>query len=70
MARYVLLTDYDYCTRCHTCEVVCQQEHGYPVGINGVVVFGISFKLRRNVPAGAALKSCLRTRRTRSRMPR
>jgi len=38
MARYAVLIDYDYCTGCHSCEVACQQEHGYPVGTNGVVV--------------------------------
>ena len=38
MSRYALLIDYDYCTGCHSCEVACQQEHGYAVGTNGVVV--------------------------------
>ena len=38
MARYALLIDYDYCTGCQACEVACQQEHGYPVGTNGVTV--------------------------------
>lgn len=26
---YGLLIDYQYCSGCHTCEVACQQEHGY-----------------------------------------
>lgn len=30
MPRYGLLIDYEYCTGCHTCEVACQQEHGFP----------------------------------------
>ena len=38
MANYSLLIDYDYCTGCHSCEIACQQEHGYPVGTNGIVV--------------------------------
>jgi Fe-S-cluster-containing dehydrogenase component len=38
MARYGLLIDYDFCTGCHTCEVACQQEHGYPAGRNGIRV--------------------------------
>jgi anaerobic dimethyl sulfoxide reductase subunit B (iron-sulfur subunit) len=25
-----LLINYEYCTGCHTCEVACQKEHGYP----------------------------------------
>lgn len=24
-----LLIDYKWCTGCHTCEIACQQEHGY-----------------------------------------
>jgi Fe-S-cluster-containing dehydrogenase component len=38
LARYGLLIDHDFCTGCHSCEVACQQEHGYPVGTNGIVV--------------------------------
>lgn len=36
MARMGLLIDYEYCTGCHTCEVACKQEHGYPVGKWGI----------------------------------
>jgi len=36
MARGGLLIDYDYCTGCHFCEVVCNQEHDYPVGKGGI----------------------------------
>ena len=25
-----LLVDYEWCSGCHTCEVACQLEHGYP----------------------------------------
>lgn len=25
----VLVVDYDYCSGCHTCEIACQQEHGF-----------------------------------------
>ena len=39
MKKYGLLIDYDYCTGCHTCEVACKQEHGYPVGKDGIKVF-------------------------------
>lgn len=38
MARKGLLINYDYCTGCHTCEVACKQEHGYPAGLGGIVV--------------------------------
>ena len=24
-----LLIDYEWCTGCHTCEIACQQEHGF-----------------------------------------
>jgi Fe-S-cluster-containing dehydrogenase component len=36
MPKYGLLIEYEYCTGCHTCEVACKQEHGYPVGIGGI----------------------------------
>lgn len=26
---YGLLINYQYCTGCHTCEIACQQEHGF-----------------------------------------
>lgn len=38
MAKKGLLIHYDYCTGCHTCEVACKQEHGYPVGLGGMIV--------------------------------
>ncbi len=36
MSRKGLLIDYEYCTGCHSCEVACKQEHGYPVGRGGI----------------------------------
>lgn len=27
--KQVLVVDYDYCSGCHTCEIACQQEHGF-----------------------------------------
>jgi len=36
MVKNGLLIEYDYCTGCHTCEVACQQEHGYPAGKHGI----------------------------------
>ena len=38
MAKNGLLIEYDYCTGCHSCEVACQQEHGYPAGKLGITV--------------------------------
>jgi Fe-S-cluster-containing dehydrogenase component len=38
MPKYGLLIEYDYCTGCHSCEVACQQEHGYPAGKFGIIV--------------------------------
>jgi Fe-S-cluster-containing dehydrogenase component len=38
MTKKGLLIDYDFCTGCHTCEVACQQEHGYPPGKLGIKV--------------------------------
>ena len=45
MARYALLIDYDYCTGCHSCEVACQQEHGWEAGMSGMKVIEIVEKL-------------------------
>lgn len=36
MARYGLLIDYEFCTGCHTCEIVCKETHGLPVGRWGI----------------------------------
>ncbi len=36
MVRYAILIDYDHCTGWPSREVVCQQEHDYPVGTNGI----------------------------------
>ena len=38
MGKKGLLIAYDYCTGCHTCEVACKQEHGYPAGRWGIMV--------------------------------
>lgn len=38
MSRYGLLFDYEYCTNCGSCQVSCQEEHGYPVGKTGIKV--------------------------------
>lgn len=36
MAKLGLLIDYEWCTGCHSCEVACQMEHGFPVGQTGI----------------------------------
>ena len=36
MGRKGLLIDYDYCSGCHTCEVACQMEHGFPTDRWGI----------------------------------
>lgn len=38
MSAKGLLVDYEWCTGCHTCEVACQIEHGYPVGQWGIKI--------------------------------
>lgn len=38
MGRKGMLIDYDYCTGCHTCEVACRVEHGFPDDQGGVAV--------------------------------
>lgn len=36
MALYGLLIDYYYCSGCRSCELACQQEHGYPPDRQGL----------------------------------
>jgi len=38
MDKNGLLIHYEYCTGCHSCEVACQQEHGFPAGKCGIKV--------------------------------
>ena len=37
-AKYGLLSDYQWCTGCHSCEIACQMEHKMPVGQSGIRV--------------------------------
>jgi Fe-S-cluster-containing dehydrogenase component len=39
--EYGLLIDYEYCTGCHTCEIACSQEFGWPAGMGGMKVIEI-----------------------------
>ena len=36
MSKYALLIDTNWCTGCHTCEMACQIEHGYPMDEFGI----------------------------------
>ena len=36
---YALLVDYKYCTGCHSCEIACNQEYNFPLGLSGIKVF-------------------------------
>lgn len=38
MSQTAVLIDYYWCSGCHTCEIACQMEHGYPAGQSGIVV--------------------------------
>jgi len=41
MPQQGILIDYEYCSNCHTCEVVCKEEHGIPEGKWGIKVFEV-----------------------------
>lgn len=34
--RQMLAIDYEYCSGCHTCEIACQQEHGFAPNQYGI----------------------------------
>jgi len=36
MSQKGLLIDYEFCTGCHTCEMACKVEKGFPVGQWGI----------------------------------
>lgn len=41
MTLYGLLIDYNYCSGCRTCEMACQQEHGYDPSRQGLKLSAI-----------------------------
>jgi Fe-S-cluster-containing dehydrogenase component len=41
MSKMGLLIDYEYCDNCHTCEVICKEEHDIPEGKWGIKVFEV-----------------------------
>jgi Fe-S-cluster-containing dehydrogenase component len=46
--RYGLLIDYEYCTGCHTCEIACAQEYGWPAGMAGIKVIEVVEELPKD----------------------
>lgn len=38
MGKMGLLIDYEWCSGCHSCEMACQIEHGYPIGQTGILL--------------------------------
>ena len=38
MEFYGLLINYNYCSGCRTCEMACQQDHGYPPSMQGLTL--------------------------------
>ena len=47
MKKNGLLIDFHYCTGCHSCEVACQQEHGFTAGVFGITVTEYILKNRK-----------------------
>ncbi len=37
--KYGLFVDYEWCTGCHSCEMACKVEHGWPHEVSGVQLF-------------------------------
>ncbi|WP_165061139.1 4Fe-4S dicluster domain-containing protein [Adlercreutzia sp. ZJ154] len=48
MAQYGILIDNEYCTGCHSCEIACQNEHGFPGNQWGVKVMELGPWQRQN----------------------
>ena len=40
-----ILVKYNWCTGCHSCEMACQQEHGFPIGQGGVKALDIRWQI-------------------------
>lgn len=80
MAEYGLLVDYEWCTGCHSCEMACAVEHGFPQGQCGVVVcevgpwsygpendrWQVGYRRRSPTSATCALRARLRAGRPRA----
>ena len=41
MSRNGILIDYEYCSNCHTCEVICKMEQNIPEGKWGIKVYEV-----------------------------
>jgi Fe-S-cluster-containing dehydrogenase component len=41
MFRYGILIDYEFCSNCHTCEIICKEELDIPEGKWGIKVFEV-----------------------------
>ena len=41
MSRYGILIDYEFCSNCHTCEIVCKEELNIPAGKWGIKVYEV-----------------------------
>ena len=41
MSKIGLLIDYEYCSGCHSCEMACSMEHGFPIGQYGIKIAAI-----------------------------
>ena len=39
MSQYDLLIDYEFCSNCHSCEVACEEAHGFEPEKRGIRVF-------------------------------
>ena len=68
MTRYGLLADYEYCTGCHDCEIVCQEAHEFSAtqwGIRVVQIGPPEFEPDRrhwrNMPVPTQLCDCCST---------
>ncbi|MBC2888196.1 4Fe-4S dicluster domain-containing protein [Gordonibacter massiliensis (ex Traore et al. 2017)] len=41
MSAYGMICNHEWCSGCHSCEIACQMEHGFPAGQTGIEVVKI-----------------------------
>jgi len=49
MPIHALVVDYNCCSGCHSCEIACNQEYNFPIGVSGIKVYESTMKCGNRV---------------------